>query len=180
MLSSVIAKIKKEYWLRIKKKSIYEYKQQVWREQGMRIGKDVHIFSDIISKEPYMISIGDDTTISGDVLFVTHDNSISKYLPEYTETFGEIIIGRNCFIGMRSIIMPGVTIADNTIVAAGACVTKSCLTSGNVLGGVPAKVIGTVEELKKKNEAYGFSIKGLTLEEKKELLGGNNERWVRR
>lgn len=62
-MGTIIAKMRKEYWTRIKKMTIYEYKMHVWREQGMKIGENVHIYSDIFSKEPYMISIGDGTTI---------------------------------------------------------------------------------------------------------------------
>lgn len=107
MLSTIRAKLRKEYLMRIKKMSLEDIKLNTWRLQGMTIGENVHIYSDIYSKEPYMISIGDGTTISGDVTLVTHDNSISKYLPEFTDTFGRITIGKNCFIGMGSMIMGG-------------------------------------------------------------------------
>ena len=39
--------------------------------------------------------------------------------------YGKIVVGNNCFIGMRSTILPGVVIGDNSIVAAGSMVTKS-------------------------------------------------------
>lgn len=38
--------------------------------------------------------------------------------------FGSIHVGENCFLGAKSIIMPGITIGDNSIIAAGAVVTK--------------------------------------------------------
>lgn len=170
MLSALIAKWRKIYNCRIKGLSLEAYKILVLREQGMAIGENVKIYSDLFSKEPYMISIGDNTTISGNVTVVTHDNSISKYLPEYTDMFGRITIGKNCFIGMGSTIMAGVTIADNTIVGAGAVVTKSVRESGCVLVGVPAKVVGKVDTLKLRNEKFGFNITGLGPEEKRRLL----------
>lgn len=178
MIGTIKAKIRKEYYTRIKKMSIEEYKYKIWREQGMKIGENVHIYSDIFSKEPYMISIGDNTTISGNVTLVTHDNSICKYLPEFTDTFGRISIGRNCFIGMGSMILQGVSIADDTIVAAGSVVTKSVMNRGCVVGGVPARKIGTVEELKEHNFIYGFNISGMSLEQKRVLLEKNHEKLV--
>ena len=54
--------------------------------------------------------------------------------------FGKIEIGNNVFLGMNAIIMPGVKIGDNSIVAAGSIVTKS-VPSGYVVGGNPAKII---------------------------------------
>lgn len=178
--TSVKAKLNKLFYMNIKKMSLEEYKQYVWKKQGMNIGENVHIYSDIISKEPYMISIGSNTTISGDVTLITHDNSISKYLPQYTDRFGKISIGENCFIGMRSIILPGVTLADNTIVGAGTVVTKSITQSGCVLGGDPARVIGKIEDLKKNDLKRGYNIRNLSLEEKRIFLLENPERFITR
>jgi acetyltransferase-like isoleucine patch superfamily enzyme len=49
-------------------------------------------------------------------------------------------IGANCFIGARSIIMPGVTVGDGSIVAAGAVVTRD-VEPGTIVAGNPATVI---------------------------------------
>lgn len=180
MLGTIKAKVKKEYLVRIKKMSVEEIKIETWRKQGMNIGNNVHIYSDIFSKEPYMISIDDNTTISGNVTLVTHDNSISKYLPQYTDIFGKISIGKNCFIGMGSMILAGVSIADNTIVAAGSVVTKSVIEEGTIVGGAPAKLIGKISELKEKNQKYGINIQGMSLGEKKRFLLNHEERLIKR
>ncbi len=63
--------------------------------------------------------------------------------------FGRIKVGNNCFIGYNSTILPGVTIGDNCIIGACSLVTKD-VPSGTVVGGVPAKVITTTEELAEK------------------------------
>lgn len=81
---------------------------------------------------------------------------------------------------MGSIILPGVSIADNTIVAAGSVVTKSFVEPGVVIGGGPAKIIGKVSDLKEKNTKFGIDIRGMTLGEKKEFLIKHSERWMRR
>ena len=140
------------------------------RKQGMVIGKGARIFSDISTSESYLIHIGDHTTISNNVQFITHDASIQKAIPQASDLFGRIEIGNNCFIGARSIIMYGVTLPDNTIVAAGSVVTKSISAKGQILGGNPAKIIGTMEELAEKYKNFAINISGLTAEEKKQAL----------
>jgi len=52
-----------------------------------------------------------------------------------------VVIGRDVWIGCHVVVLPGVTIGDHAVVAAGAVVTKS-IPSGEMWGGVPAKKIG--------------------------------------
>jgi acetyltransferase-like isoleucine patch superfamily enzyme len=59
--------------------------------------------------------------------------------------FGRITIHDNCFIGKGSTIMPGVSIGPNAVVAAGSVVTKD-VPPDTVVGGVPAKVIMSLED----------------------------------
>jgi carbonic anhydrase/acetyltransferase-like protein (isoleucine patch superfamily) len=58
---------------------------------------------------------------------------------------GKITIEDNVFVGIRSIIMPGVTIGTGSIVATGSLVTKD-VPPHTVVGGVPAKVICSVDD----------------------------------
>ena len=58
----------------------------------------------------------------------------------------DVIIGEKCWIGMNSVILPGVKLGDHTIVAAGAVVTKSFPQGHIVVAGVPARII---KELKR-------------------------------
>ncbi|RCX17391.1 maltose O-acetyltransferase [Fontibacillus phaseoli] len=59
--------------------------------------------------------------------------------------FGKPVkIGNNVWIGGRAVIVPGVTIGDNVVIAAGAVVTKD-VPNGAVVGGNPAKIIKYVE-----------------------------------
>lgn len=51
----------------------------------------------------------------------------------------DVIIGNDCWIGMNSVILPGVQLADNTTVGAGAVVTKSHMIPRDTLLGVPAR-----------------------------------------
>ena len=111
-----------------------------------------------MTPEPYLISIGNNVTIAGNVEFVTHDNSISKVLPNCTDLFGKITIGNNCFIGARTTILYGVTLADNIIVAAGSVVTNSFTKSNIIIGGNPAREISTWENFAKKNQKKVWNL----------------------
>lgn len=126
----------------------------------MKIGKNPRIFSDIMTTEPYLIEIGDNVTISSDVQLITHDNSIIKCNINATDLFGKITIGSNCFIGARSLILYGVTLADSTIVAAGSVVTKSVHESGKIIAGNPAKVIGNISDFADKYAEYAVNLRG--------------------
>lgn len=55
-----------------------------------------------------------------------------------------IVLGRNVWVGANVTILQGVTIGDNSVVAAGAVVTKD-VPPNTVVGGVPARVIKTIE-----------------------------------
>ncbi len=56
----------------------------------------------------------------------------------------EVVIGPKCWIGMNAVILPGVTLGENTVVGAGAVVTRSYPDGHVVLAGAPARVIKTI------------------------------------
>lgn len=125
--------------------------------------------------EPYLIKIGNRTEISFDVAFITHDGATWTFRNQekYKNVikFGLIKIGDECFIGARSIIMPGVIIGDRCIVAAGSVVTKN-IPSGEVWGGVPAKYISTTKEYADKclRNTPEYNIDNFNCNKKEELL----------
>lgn len=87
------------------------------------------------------VVIGDKCNIAMNVTFMNSDHDMADserragmYHPK------PIIVGDGCWIGANSLIMPGVTIGNGVVIAAGSVVTKDC-ESDCLYGGVPAKKI---------------------------------------
>lgn len=124
------------------------------RSIGAKVGNDCRIFSlepGALGSEPYLVNIGNGVVITQGVRFITHDGSTFLFRDEYPDldVMGPIIVGDNVFIGMNSIIMPGVTIGDNCVIGAMSLVSKNVPT-GTVVAGNPAKVIMTIDKFKEK------------------------------
>lgn len=85
------------------------------------------------------IVLGKGCYIAPNVGLITANHDFSN-LDAHTEG-QDIILGENCWIGMNSVLLPGVCLGPETIVAAGAVVTKSFTMGHVVLAGVPAKVV---------------------------------------
>lgn len=139
------------------------------------LGENVQIVGGAnFGSEPYLVTIGDDTTVSFDCAFVTHDAStrVIRHLPGYnkeTVIYAPINIGKNCFIGCRSVILPGVTIGDNCIIGAGSIVNRD-IPSNTVAAGTPCKPICTLEAYINKHEKDFMYIVSKPFEEKKKIL----------
>jgi len=89
------------------------------------------------------IHISDYSIISSDVIMLSsmHNYQDAELLPyDQIELLSPINIGVACWVGIRSIILPGVTLEDGCIVGAGSVVTKS-FPKCSIIGGNPAKVI---------------------------------------
>ena len=137
---------------------------------GVKMGEGNLIYSWFWGTEPYLITIGNHCQITGGVKILTHGGGhvLRKDIEDF-DTFGKVCIGNWCYIGFNTLIMPGVTIGDNVLIAAGSVVTKS-VPSNVVIGGNPAHIISTIEEYKMHNELYDLNSKRLNPEEKKKLL----------
>lgn len=178
MIKRIISKLKKEYHLRILHEDAMDYQIQQMRATGYVIGRECKIYSQLGTTEPYLVEIGDNVTVSGDVVIITHDNSVIKVIEDATDTVGKVKIGDNCFIGARSTILPGVSIADNTIVAAGSVVTKSVEKEGMIIGGNPARIINRWGDYSQKVQQNCFNFDGKTSEERKQEIMAHREKHI--
>lgn len=145
---------------------------QKLRKEGMIIGNNTHILSNLAPGEPYLVEIGDNCTISSHVNFITHDASIGCFMgrENFSDICGKIKIGNNCFIGNGATILYGVTLKNKVIVAAGSVVTHSFDESGVILGGNPAKIIGRVSDFLDKTKSKMMSLHGKSYEDRKNII----------
>ena len=156
------------------KESVNKY----FRKAGMEIGSDCNICSSIMTSEPYLISIGNDVTISGNVIFVTHDNSVAKIFRKGNDLYGKIHIGDGCFIGQNSTITYGVSLSKNVIVTAGSVVTKSINQENVIVAGNPAKIIKTVEDFSSKVKDNVICMSGFSEKDKKRKVFAEEKKWI--
>lgn len=110
--------------------------------KNITIGKNVFINSGCCFQDQGGIVIDDNALIGHNVVLATLNHDLN---PEKRSSMhpSPIRIGKNVWIGSNSTILPGVTIGENAVVAAGAVVTKD-VAENTVVGGVPAKVIKTI------------------------------------
>lgn len=146
----------------------------------VNLGKNVQLISpihpNIWSSEPYLISIGDNTTISFDTVFITHygetrvlRNLAKNEKEKQTVIYRKISVGKNCFIGCKCIIFPGTKIGNNCIIGAGSIV-RGEIPANSVFAGNPAKFICSLDEYKNKHQDEFMYCVNFPYDQKKTFL----------
>lgn len=148
----------------------YKYIERI----GLNYGEDINIYGNPINMfgtEPWCITLGDHVHITDGVKFITHDGGtlIYRHLIPDLEITKPIKVGNYVYFGTRSMIMPGVTIGNNCIVAAGAIVTKD-VPDNSVVGGVPARIIKSSDEYLEKIKRESLHLGHLKGETKDKAL----------
>lgn len=137
-------KIISDYW-QIKRDPV-----RFARKIGVQVGDNCRLLSTNVrtfGSEPYLIKIGNHVTVTAGVRFINHDGGVWVFREREPdiEVFGTIEIGNNVFIGMDTLILPGVKIGDNCVIGAGSIVTRS-IDPNSVALGAPAKRLKSVDE----------------------------------
>ena len=111
--------------------------------KNVRIGENVFVNAGCCFQDQGGIRIGNDVLIGHQVVLATINHGLA---PEKRgeHVLAPIVIGNKVWIGSHATICQGVTIGDGAVVAAGAVVTKD-VPPRTVVGGVPAKVIRTID-----------------------------------
>ncbi|NBH32917.1 sugar O-acetyltransferase [Clostridiaceae bacterium] len=112
--------------------------------KNITIGKDVFINSGCHFQDQGGIEIGDGALIGHNVVMATINHDLNPK-ENRKNHYAAIKIGAHVWIGSNATVLPGVTIGDYAVVAAGAVVTRD-VPAMTVVGGVPARVLKTIQE----------------------------------
>lgn len=144
----------------------FGFKRWLWRRAGVKVGKNVRICSSSAIYGGGYLSIGDNTWIGNQALIVsssaikiganidiaprvfigtgTHTIDVNSDHVAATDISKDIVIGDGCWLCANVVILPGVTLGNKCVVAAGAVVTRS-FNDKKLIGGIPATVIKELE-----------------------------------
>jgi len=120
----------------------------LYRAMGIPMGRHVYVGMDtwLDDQFPELLLIEDDVVISFRVTVVVHDDArrMDRIEPGQLEgTVAPVILRRGCYLGAGCLVLPGITVGERAVVAAGAVVTRD-VPAGKVVAGVPARVIKDV------------------------------------
>ena len=112
--------------------------------KNITVGEGVFINACCHFQDHGGVVLGDGCQIGHNVVFATLNHGLAPEKRKSTIP-APIVLGKNVWVGSNSTILPGVTIGDNAVVAAGAVVTRD-VEAGSIVGGVPARFIKTIDE----------------------------------
>lgn len=117
-----------------------------WGGKNVHLGKNVYFNFNATLVDDTHIYIGDCTMLGPNVVIATAGHPILPELREKALQYNlPVHIGRNCWLGAGVIVLPGVTIGDNTVIGAGSVVTKD-IPANVVAVGNPCKVLREISE----------------------------------
>lgn len=117
-----------------------------WGGKNVHLGKFVYANFNVTFVDDTHIYIGDYTMLAPNVIIATAAHPILPELREKQYQYNlPVKIGRNCWLGAGVIVLPGVTIGDNTVIGAGSVVTKD-IPANVVAVGNPCRVLRPISE----------------------------------
>ena len=132
-----------------------------WGGKHVHFGKGVYANFNLTCVDDTHIYVGDHTMFGPNVTLATAGHPILPALREKAYQYNmPVKIGRNCWLGAGVVVLPGVTIGDNTVIGAGSIVTKD-IPANVVAVGNPCKVLRPIGE---RDEKYYFKDKEIPTE----------------
>lgn len=128
--------------LSIGKGSTIHMEARFYNPRNIEIGEDTIIGEGAVLDGRDKLLIGNHVDIASGVMIYNAEHDVQN--EDFRVTLGQVVIEDYVFIGPRSIILPGVTIGKGAVISAGAVVAKD-VADFQIVGGVPAKVIGKRE-----------------------------------
>ncbi len=117
-----------------------------WGGHHTHLGKGVYANFGLTLVDDTHIYIGDHTMLGPNVVLATAGHPVLPQLRERQMQYNmPVYIGRNCWLGAGVIVLPGVTIGDNTVIGAGSVVTKD-IPANVVAVGNPCRVLRPIGE----------------------------------
>ena len=131
-----------------------------WGGKHVHFGKCVYANFNLTAVDDTHIYVGDYTMFGPNVILATAGHPILPKLRQEAYQYNmPVHIGNNCWLGAGVIVLPGVTIGDNTVIGAGSVVTKD-IPSNVVAVGNPCRVLREINEHDKK---YYFKNRKINL-----------------
>lgn len=131
-----------------------------WGGKHVHFGKCVYANFNFTAVDDTHIYVGDYTMFGPNVILATAGHPILPELRQEAYQYNmPVHIGNNCWLGAGVIVLPGVTIGDNTVIGAGSVVTKD-IPSNVVAVGNPCRVLREINEHDKK---YYFKNRKINL-----------------
>lgn len=117
-----------------------------WIENGLQLGEKVSIMSSVYIDDEYsyLISIGNNCSLSHNTRILAHDATTFKFIGEHTRV-ERVTILDNVYVGEDVTILPGCTIGPNALIATGSLVNKN-VPPNSCIAGVPARIYARFED----------------------------------
>lgn len=125
---------------------VNSWRIKMHRLRGVNIGENVFIGLKVTLDHSYpeYIYIGDNVSLAGNNFVLTHSNPYKHFEKTFKSYVAPVVIKDNSWVSIGVFVLPGVTIGEYSIIAAGSVVQKS-IPDKVIAGGIPAKVIKDVE-----------------------------------
>ena len=118
-----------------------------WGGRHVHFGSGVYANFNLTLVDDGPIYVGDGTMFGPNVTVATAQHPLAAELRRQGYQYNRSVhIGKNCWLGSGVIVLPGVTIGDNTVIGAGSVVTRD-IPAGVVAGGTPCRPIKKADEL---------------------------------